>query len=605
MFNVNVNCRYCISDHCGLCVDPTCLCRQSHNKTELLNAFTETARKFLPSSIEELKQILKEAHEQEDQELVSIDYQSKFEIYEQANNEQRFASDLVSDIGLPGHLYDGKKSCGKWKTKVCYDHEGGHGYIKKGDQHCHRKGCVTCWKNTNSRDSNSATNRTVALCSLKNNSHVNLNKNRKRVLIPVILSLPKDRYETHKSIKGRKKNNTFANRILNSLGIDGGAIIDHGYRFNEEKTKAVFSPHYHSIVTGWIDGKKVKEVYEKTGVIIKVGKPLGSAKNVRNYSRYVLSHASVYMTPIGKRSSEHSIRYFGECQNRKFKVDSVLKYSNTGYDQISEIMKTKQEKIKKIDGRRVALQLQKVSYTFSTIEDEIKNVIHKPFLEYCDGKTGQLTKALNEYVEPYCALLDTHKDNPAMCESEPFSFLQMRFDYGNSPYDIVVSEYHSIILDTNLDELCPECSQKLQVAVPIDREDSDSNLFKIAELVKSLPLDMTLPIDNLASMFIYRRDQPISYKGIEYFDFDGMLQYDDGIYQKPSCLSKLNPGLYYNIETEVSIQEFKHSVKTSRGKGLSIDERMTMNNDVKDFIAIRYSKKSAYHKPLECYNYNF
>lgn len=602
MFNVNLNCRYCIKGHCGLCVDPTCLCSQSHNKTELINSFTQTARSLLPSSPEELKQILREANEQEEQELVSGDYQSKFEIYEQANNEQRFASDLVSDIGLPGHLYKGKKSCGQWKTKACYDHEGGHGFARKGEQHCHKKGCNCCWKYTNSRDSNSATNRTVTLCSLKNNSHVNLNKNRKRVLIPVIASLDKERYEAHKTIEGRKKNNKFVNKILNSLGIDGGVIIDHAYRFNEEKTQAVFSPHYHSIITGWVDGKKVKEVYEKTGLIIKVGKPLGSVMNVRNYTRYVLSHASVYMTPVGKRSSEHSIRYFGECQNRKFKVDSVLKYSNTGYDQISDIMKNKQEKIKKVDGRRVALQLQKVSYTFSTIDDEIKQVVHKPFLEYCEGKTGQITKSFNEYVKPYCALDDTLKDNPAMCESEPFSFLQMRFDYGNSPYDIVVSEYHSIVLDTNLDELCPECSQKLQVAVPIDRDGAGSNLFQIAELVKSLPLDITVPVDNLASMFIYRRDQPISHKGIEYFDSEGMLQYDDGIYQKPDCLSKLNPGLYYDIETEVSIQEFKHSVKSSRNKALSTEERMTMNQDVKDFISIRNSSKSAYHKPLECFN---
>ena len=45
-------------------------------------------------------------------------------------------------------------------------------------------------------------------------------------------------------------------------------------------------------------------------------------------------------------------------------------------------------------------------------------------------------------------------------------FLQMRFDYGDSQYSIVQSVYVNVIFDASLDELCPECSIKMQTLAP-------------------------------------------------------------------------------------------------------------------------------------------
>lgn len=69
------NCESCKKGNCEECVDDNCICREEHSKRELINSFTETARNVLPSSPEELKQILRnnpETRENEEPEL--LDY---------------------------------------------------------------------------------------------------------------------------------------------------------------------------------------------------------------------------------------------------------------------------------------------------------------------------------------------------------------------------------------------------------------------------------------------------------------------------------------------------------------------------------------------------
>lgn len=632
MYSLNVNCRHCLVDHCGLCVNPTCLCRQSHSKRELLNSFTETASRLLPSSPEQLKQILREEREHEEREDQEAVYQNKFEIYKEANDEQRFAKDLVSDIAFPGHLFKGKESCGKWKIKG-HIHRDGHGFIRKTELHCHNRGCNTCWVSSVKREAGSITDRVVALRNLKNNDGVYLNRKRKRVLNTLVVSLPKNKCDLMLTRKGRQEARDYTLNALKKLDIDGGVMIDHPYRFNEEKTNAFFSPHFHFIITGWANGKTISKMnkgeseirenkngkkytyrgYEKfKGIIIKVGKSknklkekevnyLKTRKNVFNYASYVLSHTAVYLKPIDKRSPEHSLRYFGECQNRKFKVDSILRRSQTGYDQIDNILKDKAEKSIKQNGRRVLLALQKVTYTHSIIENDIKFPKEELFSVECNGSINEISRSVKVFIKPYFALEDINRDNPALCESVPFEFLQMRFDYGYSQYDIVQSEYSNIILDGNLDELCPEDSEKMEVLVPIDRGCSEVHLENIAELVKSLPLDITVPLDDMDKMFSYRRDQAISYKGLEYFNFEGMRQYDSGVYSKPDCLLSLNPSLYFGIVTYVKVQTFKNMVKVGYGRQMKRQEYYDYSNNIEAYIDSLIHTKSAYHKPLECF----
>ena len=56
-----------MSGNCVECKNTDCFCRESHNKTELVNQFTETASNLLPNSPEELKQILRDNPRQSQQ----------------------------------------------------------------------------------------------------------------------------------------------------------------------------------------------------------------------------------------------------------------------------------------------------------------------------------------------------------------------------------------------------------------------------------------------------------------------------------------------------------------------------------------------------------
>lgn len=55
-----LNCRHCMQGDCQSCVNGSCLCRESHNKAELIEAFTQTASNLLPNSPQELIQLLRD-----------------------------------------------------------------------------------------------------------------------------------------------------------------------------------------------------------------------------------------------------------------------------------------------------------------------------------------------------------------------------------------------------------------------------------------------------------------------------------------------------------------------------------------------------------------
>ena len=859
---MKINCKYCIKGLCDSCINPSCLCRQSHNKRELIDSFNQSLRSALSGSIYDLKQISnnikkidsdelayaakkKRQSEKELEVLSENECRNKSQIYKEANDNYAFASDLVNDISLPGHLSAGKTTCGKWNIRGCLDHGLDSGSIKKYTQKCHYRGCNTCWYDTTSREANSITNRMIQGCVLKNNHDINLNKKRKREIIPLIISLPKHYHNLMLDREGRKIARGIVQDILSNFEteetgvIDGGTMIDHPYRFNEERDSAHFSPHFHFIITGWLDPGFVKELYELTGIFFKGKKSLKQPKNVFGYAHYLLGHSAVYLKPKDKRSPEHSVRYFGEYANSKFKTDNVYKYSKTGYDQIGEVLRGKQsvthkvvdrehsskvrnydkskwvgyfkdgvfkyltperikqedkkeqhiligyehtskinsngeiergackkktraiickkkivgyrhdhkiryykrmkqfgkDEIKEIIGyehtskinsngeiervckkklmfkpinivydsekqkmrtvndadliqysvvddnrrivgsvpklvyrlgyrhtnkknsngeiervcevqvrnrvcepqyseREVVFPLQKVSYSYSTIPGNIKEVNHESYFEEYSNGIGSVSKSLSAYVTPYmtnsnndstaAASVDCevepkwiiengsfvmrdcvvgqhgHKDNPAISQigppaNEPLGIIQMRFDYGNSSNSIIQSDYHLLKLDTSLDELCTFCSQKMLGLVPIDRGSTGDAVKKLSKLVKSLPLGMKMPMDNMASKFVYRCDQPIDYKGMTYFDFDGVCQYDDGVYSDPDCIESLNPVLKRGVIESIKIQKISYDFKIQNERSITkqeLEKELAISKNTNDFTVKQNLEKN-------------
>ncbi len=51
-----------------------------------------------------------------------------------------------------------------------------------------------------------------------------------------------------------------------------------------------------------------------------------------------------------------------------------------------------------------------------------------------------------------------------------------------------------------------------------------------------------------------------------YFDLDGILQHDTGIYERPECLESLNPKLYWNIIKNIDTQKARYLYKIQYGR---------------------------------------
>lgn len=560
-------------------------------KPSIVKQFTRAMIEYMPKNIQELKDALADPISYDvdvntikgDINEFNKDTKSGFRAYEEKNSQQHFAKDLVLDIMLPGHFYGGKESCDKWKSKACLEsdtHSINNGYLKKVRMHCNNKGCKICASNAIMREARAITNRLITFANQKRNRKIYLKKNRVRILLHTIVSVPYCEHYLFTGKQGRRKLRKKAITILKKFDVDGGVMVDHPYRFSKGLESARLSPHFHLIITGWLEPKKIKEIYEKTGWIISIVSNMDTEQDCYNLCKYLLSHSAVYLKEEGKRSAEHSVRYFGECHNKKFKVESVLKHSLTGNDQIDDIIYPRKE----IEIKKQTYKLQKVSYTHSVMDKNFSDTTNKYYEEFVDGNVLKLAKSLRKFIKP---MKNLPKDNPAFpqsdvleMEKQGMEFLQMRFDYGHSHYDIVQSVYINIILDPNLDEICPECSLKMQTLAPPDRGWSDEQAKKIASLIKEMPEGIAVPIDDV-EQFDYLRNVGFKLTGIPYFDYDGNLQYDTGIYARPKCIESLNPKLYWSIIRNIDTQEAKYQFKIENGRCPTSEELQEIIRPVK------------------------
>ena len=186
--------------------------------------------------------------------------------------------------------------------------------------------------------SNEIANRLYGYSILKRNRKIYGGKIRERLPAHLVISAPLKDYSKYYNRQDRKKQRQKLIKLLTkyNLDIDGGVMIDHMYRFTKGLKRAYFSPHHHVLYTGWVDGNIVKEIYEKTGYIVKQISTTDNWTDVKNMSKYLLSHSAVYIKDEDKRSAEHGIRYFGSIHNKKFKVESIAKHS---IDSITNIRK--------------------------------------------------------------------------------------------------------------------------------------------------------------------------------------------------------------------------------------------------------------------------
>ena len=480
--------------------------------------------------------------------------------------EMAFSVDFVGDVMLPAHAYKGKKSCGEWQFKACLNHDrhvDGCSYCRKTEFHCNSIDCNTCFEHTIRRQARAISDRLTSFANLKKNRKIYMEENRVRILLHNTISPPDFEHYKFKTKDGRKELKKTLRKIEKLLGVDGGVTIAHPYRFTDDLKSAYFSPHYHQIVTGWIDGDIVKRIHEEYGWVVKQISNFDSDKQCYNVVKYLLSHEASYQKDPLSRSSEQSYSWFGECQNRKFKVESVLKYSEDGYDQLNKIF---QKKITKtIKGKDYGLRF--IISDYYQIVESIKNSIGS-FEQYENKTADELTKIYGKYITPKQQDLSVI-DNPAITQSEPFEFIQMRLDYADSRGDIVQSEYLNIILNRNLKNLCPECTLNMRTIVPDSSFRFHKEDFEI--IWNALDKDgKTMKVDSLHGF----EDLSITntMKGMPYVKTDGSWEVDTGVYDLPEKLDYLPSQMRRTIEKTVAVQQIKYHYKMDNGHSISKED---------------------------------
>ena len=129
-------------------------------------------------------------------------------------------------------------------------------------------------------------------------------KQSKKTLKHIIVSVPRFDYYKEKKTLSKK-----VRKILKEVKADSGLIIYHPFRIDKKTDEWFYSPHFHVLGFGWVEG--VAEAYNKYGYVIK---NLGKRDSVFGTIYYQLSHAGI-------KKHNHVLSYFGECSYSKLKVD--------------------------------------------------------------------------------------------------------------------------------------------------------------------------------------------------------------------------------------------------------------------------------------------
>ena len=205
---------------------------------------------------------------------------------------------LVFSWDLPGHG-DPYYNCGDFYSKGCLnsrDHPDDLAFIKRMVSTCLRAVCPVCYQKWAGKQAHAIAYR------LDQARRGNAKE------IHVQISLPRSDYFLVEDDYSKLRRKIYS--LLKKSGFWGGSCIFHPFRLNKSIKKWYFSPHFHIIGYGWIRGKKVKAIYEKTGYIIK---NLGVRKSVVATAQYQLSHAGI-------KSGTHTITWFGSVAYNKIKI---------------------------------------------------------------------------------------------------------------------------------------------------------------------------------------------------------------------------------------------------------------------------------------------
>ncbi|MBA7699048.1 hypothetical protein ES703_107732 [subsurface metagenome] len=222
---------------------------------------------------------------------------------------------LIYGFLLPGH---GSKvwSCGEFYTVGCLD----HGYIEVRVKSCFRADCPVCRQKWAGRLAGRAEHRISHVRGLGPAKHI-------------IVSVPLEDWGLVETDYPKLRSKVY--KIAKRVGTKGGCVIFHPFRRRCPRCGSIpeighktcfncgnywfewyFSPHFHIIGFGWIEGTGAE--YLKSGYIVK---NIGRRKSIGGTVFYQLSHCGVHL-------KYHTITWFGSLSYNKLKVEPEYREGN-------------------------------------------------------------------------------------------------------------------------------------------------------------------------------------------------------------------------------------------------------------------------------------
>ncbi len=454
-----------------------------------------------------------------DDEKRSFNHVSGFEKYKEKIENGDFADIFISGMQLPGNGMS-YKSCMMYQIKGCTEisHQEEYGIyqdqVKRVLKKCNRLSCPKCWSFAINKQALSAVDRIEATLSFKKNRLWMENK-QSRIYNHLVVSVPKSEYYKFETHESRLKAERYIFKKLKSIGIEGGAVVYHPFRFSKNIKRVRFSPHLHILGFGYTDKDEISVLYQKTGLFVKSINTFNDSKTAFTTVRYLLSHTGV-------SENKHRIKYFGQAGNNKFSTSTILAKSTSSIDYISYHVSSWRMLRHQSRGMSEDVPLQHVSLSLASYQDE-SNI--KSLREIDSDSFDLSTCTINDVAKRIYEMIH-HIDNPAKAKSTTFNDEQQQtpphqFLHVRRAYSIEKSKtiyrYETLIISFDESQICPICSRKLRLIEPIDRGETN---------VVDLPLDEIVSVDCEIYRYVENFSDP---RGQMYFDEDGVMCYDDGV----------------------------------------------------------------------------
>jgi len=223
-------------------------------------------------------------------------------------------------------LDEAREYCGQWLTKGCFNvsmHPKGLPFVRRTKRSCFRANCEKCWlEKWLARESNRATRRIEKYEDM-------FQKKGWRYKSPIHIVISPSWKDKELDYGELKQKVIF---LLKELGIRGGMMIYHPFKFDKKEKIWKINPHFHIVGFGWLDvdlfQNMLKNKDSDNGKVYAnwIVKNLGLRDSLHSTVYYQLSHA-------GYAKGIQSVTWFGELSYRSkySKEISVEERENTDY----------------------------------------------------------------------------------------------------------------------------------------------------------------------------------------------------------------------------------------------------------------------------------